>query len=151
MSAQRPRWQSWLLTLRRYVTFFLTMAFVISCCMLLFASQLQATLGVEFTREQISRAAQLTFGNVDGSLIRHDSENIVVWDRAELAPRAEPFELSIRFRVITEYVAPNYENVYPEEITEYLDPISWQAHFGKTYSITLTGDRTNGYQAVLNQ
>ena len=22
MSAQRPRWQSWLLTLRRYVTFF---------------------------------------------------------------------------------------------------------------------------------
>ena len=72
--------------------------------------------------------------NVDGSLIRRDSENIVVWDRAELAPRAEPFELSIRFRVI-----------------EYLDPISWQAHFGKTYSITLTGDRTNGYQAVLNQ
>ena len=64
MSAQRPRWQSWLLTLRRYVTFFLTMAFVISCCMLLFVSQLQATLGVEFTREQISRAAQLTFGNV---------------------------------------------------------------------------------------
>ena len=42
MSAQRPRWQSWLLTLRRYVTFFLTMAFVISCCMLLFVSQLQA-------------------------------------------------------------------------------------------------------------
>ena len=64
MRAQRPRWQSWLLTLRRYVTFFLTMAFVISCCMLLFVSQLQATLGVEFTREQISRAAQLTFGNV---------------------------------------------------------------------------------------
>ena len=89
--------------------------------------------------------------NVDGSLIKRDSENIVVWDRAELAPRAEPFELSIRFRVITEYVAPNYENVYPEEITEYLDPISWQAHLGKTYSLTLTGDRTNGYQAVLNQ
>ena len=64
MSAQRPRWQSWLLTLRRYVTFFLTMAFVISCCMLLFVSQLQATLGVEFTREQISRSAQLPFGNV---------------------------------------------------------------------------------------
>ena len=45
MRAQRPSWQSWLLTLRRYVTFFLTMAFVISCCMLLFVSQLQATLG----------------------------------------------------------------------------------------------------------
>lgn len=33
--------------------------------------------------------------NVDGSLIRRDSENIVVWDRAELAPRAEP--LSCRY------------------------------------------------------
>ncbi len=38
--------------------------------------------------------------NVDGSLIRRDSETIVVWDLSELAPRAEPFELSIQFRVL---------------------------------------------------
>ena len=45
---------------------------------------------------------------------------------------------------------PNYENVYPDDITKYMEPISWEAHFGESYCITITGDQTNGYQAVLN-
>ncbi len=58
-------------------------------------------------------------------------------------------ELSMRFRIITEYANPNYENMYPEDITRYIDPISWDAHFGKSYVVTITGDKTNGYEAVL--
>ena len=56
----------------------------------------------------------------------------------------------MQFRIITEYVAPNYENVYPDDITKYLEPITWEAHFGESYFITITGDQTNGYEAVLN-
>ena len=88
--------------------------------------------------------------NADGSLIQHDSDNIVVWNRVELNLSSDPFELTMQLRIITEYVAPNYENVYPDDITKYMEPISWEAHFGESYCITITGDQTNGYQAVLN-
>mgnify|MGYP000000559927 CR=1 FL=1 len=80
----------------------------------------------------------------------HDSDNIVVWNREELNLSSDPFELTMQLRIITEYVAPNYENVYPDDITKYMEPISWEAHFGESYCITITGDQTNGYQAVLN-
>ena len=89
--------------------------------------------------------------NADGSLISRDSDNIVVWNQEELNNPSEPFELSMQFRIITEYVAPNYENVYPDDITKYMEPISWKAHFGESYFITITGDQTNGYKAVLNK
>lgn len=88
--------------------------------------------------------------NADGSLIKHDSDNIVVLNKEELNNIADTFELSMQFRIITEYVAPNYENIYPDDITRYMEPISWEAHFGESYFITVTGDKANGYQAVLN-
>lgn len=88
--------------------------------------------------------------NADGSLIKYDSDNIVVWNREKLNNLSDTFELSMQFRIITEYVAPNYENVYPDDITKYMEPISWEAHFGESYFITITGDKTNGYKAVLN-
>ena len=57
----------------------------------------------------------------------------------------------MQFRIITEYVAPNYENVYPDDITEvYGANLVGGDHFGESYCITITGDQTNGYQAVLN-
>ena len=88
--------------------------------------------------------------NADRSLIKHDSDNIVVWNQEELDNLSDTFALSIQFRIITEYVAPNYENIYPEDITKYTEPISWEARFGESYFITITGDKTNGYQAVWN-
>ena len=78
--------------------------------------------------------------NADGSLIKHDSDNIVVWNMEDLNNLSDTFELSMQFRIITEYVAPNYENIYPDDITRYMEPISWQAHFGESYFITITGD-----------
>ena len=88
--------------------------------------------------------------NADGSLIKHASDNIVVLNKEDLNNIADTFELSMQFRIITEYVAPNYENVYPDDITKYMEPISWEAHFGESYFITITGDKANGYKAVLN-
>ena len=50
--------------LQNYVTFFLLVAFVVSCCMMLFVSTLADTMGLVFDRENIAAAAKLTFGNV---------------------------------------------------------------------------------------
>ena len=90
--------------------------------------------------------------NADGSLIKHDEQLFVVWNRndEEMQITADSVDLWIRFRIITEYVTPNFENVYPEEITRYLEPLSWKAEFGKAYDITITGDKDNGYVATLN-
>ena len=88
--------------------------------------------------------------NADRSLIKHDSDNIIVWNKEELNNLSDAFDLSVQFRIITEYVDPNYENVYPDDITKYMEPISWKANFGESYFITITGDKTNGYKAVLN-
>lgn len=88
--------------------------------------------------------------NADRSLIKHDSDNIKVWKKEELNSSSDAVELSIQLRIITEYVDPNYENIYPEDITQYIDPISWEAHFGESYFITIIGDKINGYKAVLN-
>ena len=87
--------------------------------------------------------------NADGSLIKHDSDNIVVWNKEELNTLSDTFELSMQFRIITEYVTPNYENIYPDDITKYMEPISWDVNFGESYFITIIGDKTNGYKAIL--
>lgn len=88
--------------------------------------------------------------NVDGTLMKHDSNIIVGLKKEELNSSADTVELLMQFRIITEYVAPNYENIYPDDITKYMEPISWEAHFGESYFITITDDKTNGYKAVLN-
>lgn len=47
-----------------YLTFFALVAFVITCCMMLFVSTLTDTLGITLTEENISAASKLTFLNV---------------------------------------------------------------------------------------
>ncbi len=90
--------------------------------------------------------------NADRSLIKkNDSDIVIVWNKQDLKTSYNDIELKINFRIITEYVEPNYENIYPENITQYIDtPISWKANFGEEYFITITGDKANGYKAVLN-
>lgn len=89
--------------------------------------------------------------NADRSLMRHNERLINVWNKEILQCSADTVELSIQFRLITEYTDPNYENIYPEDITRYIAaPVSWNARFGESYFITITGDKTNGYQAVLS-
>ena len=50
--------------LQNYVTFFLLVAFIVTCCMMLFVSTLAKSMGLVFTKENIASAAKLTFGNV---------------------------------------------------------------------------------------
>ena len=56
--------QQVLFSLRRYFTFFLLMAFVVTCCMLTFLSLMTNAMQLELTEDQIHGAAVLTFGNV---------------------------------------------------------------------------------------
>lgn len=51
-------------SVNHYLTFFLIIAFIITCCISLFISILQKSLGFSFTEAQISSAAKLTFVNV---------------------------------------------------------------------------------------
>ncbi len=53
-----------LLSLYHYFCFFLLMAFLISCCMLLFLSILAESMDIVYTEENINAAAVLTFWNV---------------------------------------------------------------------------------------
>lgn len=89
--------------------------------------------------------------NADKSLIKHDDNIVVVLNKQQLNSSSDAVELSMQFRIITEYVNPNYENIYPEDITRYSDPISWEAQFGKSYYITVSGDKTSGYTTILNE
>ena len=47
-----------------YVTIFLLIAFVVTCCTMLFVTILSNSLGITLTDENIGTAAKLTFGNV---------------------------------------------------------------------------------------
>ena len=51
-------------SLNHYVVFFLLIAFVISCCMILFITMMTKTMGLTLTDENIGAAAKLTFANV---------------------------------------------------------------------------------------
>ena len=47
-----------------FLLFFLTVGFIVSCCMMLFLNILADTMGLEFTADNIAIAAKITFGNV---------------------------------------------------------------------------------------
>ena len=47
-----------------YVVFFLIVAFVVTCCMMLFVSILADTMGLQITPDNVEQAAKVTFGNV---------------------------------------------------------------------------------------
>ncbi|MGM9592253.1 MAG: hypothetical protein ACI3VK_06015 [Oscillospiraceae bacterium] len=87
--------------------------------------------------------------NADKSLIKHDELITYTLSKQAFDNPSDAENMSIQFSVITEYVDPNYENVYPAEYTKPLDPISLKANFGETYYITISGDKINGYKAVL--
>ena len=50
--------------LQNYVTFFLLVAVIVSCCMVLFVTTLADSMGLVFTKDNMAEAAKLTFGCV---------------------------------------------------------------------------------------
>lgn len=61
---KRVNYSQILRSINNYLVFFILVAFVITCCTMLFVSVLSRTLGIEFTSENIGAAAKLTFANV---------------------------------------------------------------------------------------
>jgi len=61
---KKPKFRQVMRAINNYVVFFLIVAFVVSCCMMLFVRVLANTMGLVFTKENIAAAAKLTFGNV---------------------------------------------------------------------------------------
>ena len=50
--------------INNYIVFFLTVAFAVCCCMLLFVNTLADSMGLVFNEENIAAAAKVTFLNV---------------------------------------------------------------------------------------
>ena len=86
--------------------------------------------------------------NADKTELEHDEQLIWIWNREDLECSADVINLTIRFRIITEYIDPNYENLYPDSLTRTLAPISFEARFGEAYSFVITGNSNNGYQLL---
>ena len=61
---KKPTTRQVLKTINNYVVFFLTVAFAVSCCMLLFVNTLADSMGLVFCEENIGAAAKVTFLNV---------------------------------------------------------------------------------------
>lgn len=61
---KKHRFRSMLKAINNYVVFFLTVAFAVSCCMMLFVSTLANSMGLVFNEENIGAAAKVTFLNV---------------------------------------------------------------------------------------
>lgn len=90
--------------------------------------------------------------NANGSLLQKNSTEIQVFNQEELHTKSDEVTLSMHFRIITNYVKPNFENIYPEDLTKVINPpITWNAKFHNTYTIVITGNHKQGYQAKLIQ
>ena len=89
--------------------------------------------------------------NADKTMLKKD--DCIYWpiERQNDKDVPDTVELSLRFTVVTEYCEPNYENTYPEEYQIPMEAITFPASFGASYSIRITGDKTSGYRAVLEQ
>ena len=61
---KKPRFRQVLRAINNYIVFFLLVAFVVSCCMMLFVSILRDSMHLVFEKDNIEAAAKLTFGNV---------------------------------------------------------------------------------------
>lgn len=79
------RKQPFFRALQNYVTFFILVAFIVSCCTILFVKTLADNMGLVFTRENMTDAAKLTFGNV--LLITFVSATIDYWRRRQMVDK----------------------------------------------------------------
>ena len=87
--------------------------------------------------------------NADRSMVKRDEVLYWTFDKRYYESSGDAVDLTLRFTVVTEYCDPNYDNIYPDELTVPMEKISFDAHFGESYDLKITGDRTNGYRCQL--
>lgn len=100
---------------------------------------------VDYTVDDVSGSGGIS--NANKTLISHNDTLTYTLNKQEFNNLSNIENLIINFKIITKYIDPNYENIYPEEYTSIIAPIQIKAHYGETYHITITGDKTNGYIA----
>ncbi len=61
---KKPKFHQLIKAVSNYLVFFLMVAFLVSCCMVLFLNTLADTMGLVFTKDNTTAAAKVTFGNV---------------------------------------------------------------------------------------
>ena len=87
--------------------------------------------------------------NADKSLLKQEDLLVNHYSKEEFNKLENLDDLKVRFSIITKYVDPNYENIYPEDLTERMDWMTIDATYGETYRFKVTGSAEKGYQAVL--
>lgn len=100
---------------------------------------------IDYEVDNISGSGGIS--NANKTLISHNDTLTYTLNKQEFNNLSNIENLIINFKIITKYIDPNYENIYPEEYTSIIAPIQIKAHYGETYHITITGDKTNGYIA----
>ena len=61
---KKPTFRGFLREFSSFLLFFLTVGFVVSCCMMLFLNVLSKEMGLTYTSDKIAEAAKITFFNV---------------------------------------------------------------------------------------
>lgn len=87
--------------------------------------------------------------NADKSLLKQDELLVNHYTKEDLNKLEDLDDLKVRFSIITKYVDPNYENIYPEDDTKRMDWMTIDARYGETYRFKVTGSADQGYQVVL--
>jgi hypothetical protein len=100
---------------------------------------------IDYEVDDISGSGGIS--NANKTLISYNDTLTYTLNKQEFNNLSNIENLIINFKIITKYIDPNYENIYPEEYTSIIAPIQIKAHYGETYHITITGDKTNGYIA----
>ena len=100
---------------------------------------------IDYEVDDISGSGGIS--NANKTLISYNDTLTYTLNKQEFNNLSNIENLIINFKIITKYIEPNYENIYPEEYTSIIAPIQIKAHYGETYHITITGDKTNGYIA----
>lgn len=100
---------------------------------------------IDYEVDDISGSGGIS--NANKTLISYNDTLTYTLNKQEFNNLSNIENLIINFKIITKYIDPNYENIYPEEYTSIIAPIQIKAHYGETYRITITGDKTNGYIA----
>ena len=105
--------------LNSYLLFFVLIAFLVTCCMMLFVTVFASTLDVPLTDENISVAAKLTFGNVVllsvivtaiDAIRREFTVNRPVKRIIEAAEKIRQGDFHVRIRPINSFATDNKFN-----------------------------------------
>ncbi len=87
--------------------------------------------------------------HADRSLIGRGERCDFALCRQDFSGRADAVPLTLRFTIVSEYVDPNFDNLYPAELVLPLEPIMLEAAYGRSFDLLISGSRASGYRAQL--